>query len=76
VVIPKRIWDELQLRAGDCFEVTVKQGTIAFTPKQLVERDEWYWSAQGQADIAPALDEIKAGRVKEFTDVDQLLEGE
>ena len=74
VVIPKRIWDKLQLRAGDYFEVTVKQGTIAFTPRRLVERDEWYWSAQGQADIAQALDDINAGRVKEFIDVDQLLE--
>lgn len=74
VVIPKEIWDELQLRAGDYFEVIVKKGTIAFVPKKLVDRDEWYWSAEGQADIAEALEDIEVGRIKEFTSVDALIE--
>lgn len=73
VVIPKGIWDDLQLQSGDYFEVKVAKGTITFIPKKLVERDPWYWSKEVQKSINEALDDIKAGRVKEFSNVDDLI---
>ena len=37
IVIPKKIFDELALAAGDFMEVTAKHGRVAMKPKKLVD---------------------------------------
>ena len=37
VVIPKRVFDALQLQEGDFVEVTVERGRLAMRPKRLVD---------------------------------------
>ncbi len=74
VVIPKEIWDKLRLEPGDYFEVRVAKTGILFIPKKLVDRDPWYWSEEGQRHINEALEDIEAGRIKEFSNVDDLIQ--
>jgi AbrB family looped-hinge helix DNA binding protein len=74
VVIPKELFEKLHLEIGDYLEVKLERGRIVYIPKKLVDRDEWYWSEAGQQAIAEALREIEAGKVKEFEDVDDLIE--
>jgi len=75
VVIPKVIWDQLGLEAGDYFEVELEEDRIVFIPKKLVSKEElWYWSREGQAEINQALREIEEGQAKEFEDVEELIE--
>jgi AbrB family looped-hinge helix DNA binding protein len=38
VVIPKHIYDELELTPGDYLEVTQLDGKVVFTPKTLVDK--------------------------------------
>jgi AbrB family looped-hinge helix DNA binding protein len=38
VVIPKRLCEELDLRAGDLLEGTVEEGRVVFTPQAFVDR--------------------------------------
>jgi AbrB family looped-hinge helix DNA binding protein len=38
VVIPKRLCDALELRAGDLLEGTIEEGRVVFTPQALVDR--------------------------------------
>lgn len=52
VVIPKELFEELQLEIGDHLEVKVKNGNLVYIPKRLIDRD-----------IAEALRDIKEGRV-------------
>ena len=40
VVIPKRLFEALELREGDFVEVTVERGRLAMRPKRLVDVDE------------------------------------
>jgi AbrB family looped-hinge helix DNA binding protein len=40
VVIPKVIFEALQLREGDFVEVTAKAGRVFMKPKKLVDADE------------------------------------
>lgn len=63
VVIPKEIFDQLKLKTGDYLEAMIDNGKIVYIPKQLVDRDAWYWSEEGQARIGEALEDIKHGRV-------------
>jgi AbrB family looped-hinge helix DNA binding protein len=74
VVIPKELFEKLHLEIGDYLEAKLERGRIVYIPKKLVDRDEWYWSEEGQQAIAEALQEIAAGKVKEFEDVDDLIE--
>lgn len=63
VVIPKEIFEELQLKIGDYLEAKIQNGKIVYTPKKLVDRASWYWSKEGQRRIAEALEDIEKGRV-------------
>lgn len=75
VVIPKGIWDQLGLEAGDYLEGTVEEDRIVFLPKKLVSKEElWYWSKEGQGEINQALEEVKEGKAKEFDNVEDLIE--
>jgi AbrB family looped-hinge helix DNA binding protein len=75
VVIPKAVWDNFHLKPGDYFEVEVEDDRIVFVPKKLVGSDELaYWSKGTQADITAALEDVAAGRIKEFENVEDLIE--
>ena len=73
VVIPKELFDALNLEVGDYLEVRLEGDKLVYIPKKLVDRDEWYASKQGQATIAKALEDIKQGKGEEFEDVDALI---
>ncbi len=62
VVIPKEIFEQLGLEIGDYLEAKVEDGKLVYIPKQLVDRDPWYWSPEGQKRIQEALEDIEAGR--------------
>lgn len=62
VVIPKELFEQLGLQVGDYLEVTIEQGKIVYVPKQLVDRDPWYWGAQGQRSIQQSLQEYEEGK--------------
>ncbi len=51
VVIPKKLYDQLQLQAGDYLEVELENGNLVLTPKQLVEKA-----------ILAGLEDFKKGR--------------
>jgi len=74
VVIPKELFDKLDLEVGDYLEVRLDGDNLVYVPKKLVDRDKWYASPEGQKTIASALGDIKAGRSKEFEHVDDLIE--
>lgn len=63
VVIPKELFDMLNLNEGDYLEAQLNDGRIIYTPKQVIDRDNWYWSKEGQAAIAESLEDVAMGRV-------------
>jgi AbrB family looped-hinge helix DNA binding protein len=74
VVIPKEIFEQLKLKTGDYLEAMIDNGKIVYIPKQLVDRDTWYWSDEGQQHINEALEDIKKGRITgPFTNAKDLV---
>ena len=73
VVIPKELFEKLHLEVGDYLEVKLEGNKLVYIPKKLVDRDDWYWSEEGQKAIGRALKDIEEGKVKEFEDVDELI---
>ena len=66
VVIPKRIFDALKLRAGDFVEVSAEGGRLQMRPKRLVDIGEERLSASEAALIRRGEAEIKAGRTQSW----------
>ncbi len=75
LTIPEEIRKKLNLEVGDYVEVTVSEtGEIIITPKKLIDkRDAWYWSKEWQEKERQADEDIEAGQVKEFDDVEDLI---
>jgi AbrB family looped-hinge helix DNA binding protein len=75
VVIPKELWDALNLEAGDFFEVIEDSGRLVFTPKQLVDRDQAaYLSQENQAAMKQALREAKERQGTAYDSVEDAIE--
>ena len=74
VVIPKELFDQLGLKEGDYLEAGVKDGKIVYTPKQVVDRDTWYWTEEGQATIKASLKAAAKGKlIGPFESADELM---
>ncbi len=75
LTIPEEIRKKLDLEVGDYVEVRIsKTGQLIITPKKLVDkRDAWYWRKEWQEKERQADEDIQAGRVKEFDDVEELI---
>lgn len=66
VVIPKHIFDALQLRTGDFVEVRRVQGTVVIKPKKLVDADQELTPRQRRIidrRLALAEQDVKMGRM-------------
>ena len=69
VVIPKRVFDVLQLREGDFFEVTVERGNLRLRPKRLVDIAEDILTPREAAKVRRGAAELKAGNSKPWRKV-------
>ncbi|MGO9565133.1 MAG: AbrB/MazE/SpoVT family DNA-binding domain-containing protein [Candidatus Korobacteraceae bacterium] len=63
VVIPKAVFDALQLREGDFLEMTVERGRLAIQPKRLVDVSEVLTKSEA-AKVRQGEAQLKAGRSK------------
>jgi len=61
VVIPKRVFDALKLRAGDFVEVSAEGGRLQMRPKRLVDIGDERLSASEAVKLRRGEAEIKAG---------------
>jgi bifunctional DNA-binding transcriptional regulator/antitoxin component of YhaV-PrlF toxin-antitoxin module len=64
----------VNIEEGDFVEVEVVEGRAVLTPKRLVDKDQaYFWSREWQEAEREADEDIRAGRVKEFTSVEDLI---
>lgn len=74
LTIPEEIREKLGLEVGDYVEISTRGEEAVIVPKKLVDKkDAWYWSKEWQAKEQEADEDIKAGRVKHFDDVEELI---
>ena len=73
VVIPKRVFDALQLQEGDFLEMTVERGRLAIRPKRLVDFDEILTRAEA-AKVRRGEAQLKAGRSRAWRAVKNELD--
>jgi antitoxin MazE len=75
ITLPRSVRGLLNIEEGDFVEIDVVEGRAVLTPKRLVDKDQaYFWSREWQEAEREAEEDIRAGRVKEFASVDELLQ--
>ena len=75
ITLPAAVRKELDIQEGDLVEIQVVDDRAVVTPKKLVDKSQaYFWTDEWQKGEAEAEAHIKAGRVKTFDSVEELLE--
>ena len=74
VTIPAEMRRQAGIEIGDYVEMRMVEGRLVLVPKQLIDKDQtWFWTEEWQAAEREAEDELRAGQVKEFDTLDELI---
>lgn len=68
VVIPKKIFDAMRLRAGDFMEVTAESGRVSMKPKRLVDADDALTAAEAKK-VRHGLKQVREGKTRPWSQV-------
>jgi antitoxin MazE len=75
ITLPASVRKELGIEEGDMIEIKVIDERAVLVPKKLVDKNQaYFWTKQWQEGEREADEDIKAGRVKTFISVDELIE--
>jgi len=74
ITLPAAIRKRLGLNIGDILETTLKDGKIIIVPKKTVDAEQsWFWTREWQEAEKEAESDLRAGRVKKFKTVEELI---
>ena len=74
VTIPAEMRRQAGIDIGDYVEMRLEAGHLVLVPKQLIDKDQtWFWTQEWQAAEREAEDELRAGQVKAFDTLDELI---
>lgn len=75
VTIPADLRRAANIEIGDYVEFRIVDGMIQMLVKNLIDKDQaYFWTKEWQEGELEADADIKAGRVKAFDSVDELIE--
>jgi AbrB family looped-hinge helix DNA binding protein len=74
VTLPSDVRRRLQIEEGDLMEISVEGEKVMMTPKRLIDKSQaYFWTEAWQRAEREAEVDIKAGRVKAFDTLEDLL---
>jgi len=74
ITIPKNIMKKLSLKKGDKVEFDIKGDSIVVKPVLIIDKAQsWFWTKKWQDEEKEADKDLKAGRVKTFDNVNDLM---
>jgi AbrB family looped-hinge helix DNA binding protein len=74
ITLPASVRKELGIEEGDLVEIEVMDERAVLMPKKLVDKSQaYFWTKRWHEVEREADEDIKAGRVKTFDSVDDLI---
>jgi AbrB family looped-hinge helix DNA binding protein len=74
ITIPASVRKELGVEEGDLVEIEVVDEKAVLIPKRLVDKNQaYFWTKKWQDAEKEADEDIRAGRVKGFDSVEELI---
>ncbi|MFA9404833.1 MAG: AbrB/MazE/SpoVT family DNA-binding domain-containing protein [Anaerolineales bacterium] len=75
ITLPVAVRRAANLEEGDLIAVVVEGDTIRLSPQKLIDKSQaYFWSDDWQKGEYEASEDIDAGRIQEFEDVDALVD--
>lgn len=76
ITLPASVRRQANLQEGDALEVIIDdEGTIRLVPQVLVDRSQaYFWTERWQEGERETDEDLRAGRYKDFDDIESLLE--
>ena len=75
ITLPASVRRELGVEEGDLVEIEVVDDRAVLMPKRLVDKSQaYFWTKKWQEGEREADEDIKAGRVRAFDSVEELIE--
>ena len=75
ITLPAAVRQAANIEEGDLIAVVVDGDTIRLSPQKLIEKSQaYFWSEAWQKGELEASEDIGAGRIQEFSDVDTLID--
>ena len=76
ITLPKDIREQLNITEGDLLDISLVNNQIIIEPYKLVPSSQaYFWSKKTQDDMLEAKEDIKAGRVREFSNINEFTQG-
>lgn len=74
ITLPAGIRRKAHIEEGDILEAEVRGDEIVLKPKKLIDKSQaWYWTKEWQEGERQADEDIAAGRVREFDNVEDFI---
>ncbi len=74
VTLPASVRRKLGIEEGDLIEVMVEDDKAILLPKKIIDKSQaYFWTKEWQEAEKEASADIKAGRVKKFDNVEELI---
>lgn len=74
ITLPASVRRKLGIEEGDLIEVVVEDDRAVLLPKKLIDKSQaYFWTKEWQKAEREASEDIKAGRVKTFDSVEELI---
>jgi AbrB family looped-hinge helix DNA binding protein len=74
VTLPQSIRQELGIEEGDFLDIQVRSGEIVLKVKKLIDKEQtWFWSRRWQKGEKEAEEDIRSGRVHDFSDAEDAI---
>ncbi len=74
ITLPASVRRELGVEKGDLVEIEVVEDRAVLIPKRLVDKGQaYFWTRRWQEGEREADDDIKAGQVRTFDSVEELI---
>ena len=75
ITLPASVRKELGVEEGDLVEIEVIDEKAVLVPKKLVDKNQaYFWTKRWQEGEREADEDIRAGRVRTFNSVEELVE--
>jgi len=76
ITLPKEIREKLNIEEGDLLDIHIDNDKIVIEPFKLIPSSQaYFWTRKAQNDILESEEDLKAGRVREFSNIDEFLNG-
>ena len=74
ISLPREIREKLMINEGDVLDIKIEGTKIVLEPYKLIPSSQaYFWTEATQEDMLEAKKDVKSGRVRQFSNMDEFM---